>query len=66
MTNKLPKDVIEKILDYIPYYKNNYNKVIKEMEEYDLFLPLILYYHSPVEYSLKCIRIVEEYDIYTN
>ena len=62
----LPKEIIEKILDFIPYYKEQYDKVILEMKSYDLFLPLILFHHSPVEYSLKCISIVEEYDTYTN
>ena len=61
-----PKEIIEKILDFIPYYKEQYDKVIREMKSYDLFLPLILLQHNPVEYSLKCISIVEEYDTYTN
>jgi len=66
MRNYLPKDIVERILDFIPYYKEQYDKVIVEMNSYDLFLPLILLTHNPVAYSLKCISIVEEYDIYTN
>tara|TARA_B100001094_G_C17783406_1_gene600858 strand:+ start:264 stop:464 length:201 start_codon:yes stop_codon:yes gene_type:complete len=62
----LPKDIVERILDFITYYREQYDKVILEMKSYDLFLPLILLQHSPVDYSLKCISIVEEYDIYTN
>ena len=43
MKKKLPKEIVEKILDFIPYYKNNYDKVIQEIKEYDLLIPLILF-----------------------
>ena len=66
MKKHLPKEIIEKILDFIPYYKNNYDKVIEEIKEYDLLIPLILLTHNPIEYSMKCISIIEEYDTYTN
>jgi len=62
----LPKDIIERILDYIPYYKNLYNKVVKQMKEYDIFLPLILLTHNPLEYALKTISIIDEEYVYYN
>lgn len=62
----LPKGIVERILDYITYYKELFDKVIMEIKEYDLLIPLILLKHNPIEYSLKCISIIEEYDVFSN